>query len=510
MSNAFGPFAQALGTVYDAIDSWFIDLMPKSRERYSDGLLRLGQTLSEPALGLHLTPVAIDTAATPPTVSLYAHFGAAPGNQPPQVTLSASSASAAVNAAVTFTASANDPNGDALAYAWDLGDGRFVGQNAPTLMQSFSAAGVQRVRVRVSDLKGGLSSAAVDLTVGTPSGVSVRGRVLRDGQPLENVRISNGETGNAFRGAMTDTDGRYAIHGLVVGSTLALTASRRGHTLSPGFSSPLTIAAGLDAVDFSAVAQPVVSVQAVDAIADPNALVRLTRSTALTPLRVYFRVRGSATSTLDFTLSTGSNNYVEFAAGELSRDIQVTGVAAAINEPSESFRIALYDGAEFEIAAPAFAQVNLPGLPGPSNDAFANAAPLSGLNASASGTTLNATLEPAEPLHGANLRSNASIWWKWTAPTSGPVNVRQTGTTQTLQLDAYTGAALPALIPVAFAGPSPQARPEVNFFASAGRTYHFVLSADSDFATGGAAGISLTQTPGPGPDLLFADGFGGP
>ncbi|HYH58396.1 MAG TPA: triple tyrosine motif-containing protein [Thermoleophilaceae bacterium] len=57
--------------------------------------------------------------------------------------------------------------------------------------------------------------------------------------------------------------------------------------------------------------------------------------------------------------------------------------------------------------------------PPPANDAFANALPLSGPTDSDGVDNSSATAQASEPQH-AGQPANASAWWKWTAPSSGP------------------------------------------------------------------------------------------
>ncbi len=65
---------------------------------------------------------------------------------------------------------------------------------------------------------------------------------------------------------------------------------------------------------------------------------------------------------------------------------------------------------------------NLDFTSAPSNDAFAEAIPLSGLLNMVVATNFAATVEPGEPAyHGQS--SGASVWWSWTAPVSGQVVV---------------------------------------------------------------------------------------
>src|SRR5205823_8542759 len=57
----------------------------------------------------------------------------------------------------------------------------------------------------------------------------------------------------------------------------------------------------------------------------------------------------------------------------------------------------------------------------PPNDNFADASPLLGCHAIASGDTFGATYESLEPMQISDAKS---IWWKWTAAHDGAVYVR--------------------------------------------------------------------------------------
>src|SRR5580765_4971376 len=56
----------------------------------------------------------------------------------------------------------------------------------------------------------------------------------------------------------------------------------------------------------------------------------------------------------------------------------------------------------------------------PANDNFASAIALFGTAGTTSGTTALATKQPGEPNHAGNAGGH-SIWYAWTAPSSGPI-----------------------------------------------------------------------------------------
>ena len=64
---------------------------------------------------------------------------------------------------IAFSATASDPDGDPVTYAWDFGDGgTAIGQN---VSRSYAAPGTYTARITVSDGKGGTATDTVGVTV---------------------------------------------------------------------------------------------------------------------------------------------------------------------------------------------------------------------------------------------------------------------------------------------------------------------------------------------------------
>ena len=74
----------------------------------------------------------------------------------------------------------------------------------------------------------------------------------------------------------------------------------------------------------------------------------------------------------------------------------------------------------------------------PLNDDFANRLPLSGINATAVASTVGATREALEPTHGGFSGTN-SIWWTWTAPATGTLDLTVLGSGFTPTWSVYAG-----------------------------------------------------------------------
>ena len=93
------------------------------------------------------------------------------GNLPPQVTsFTASAYPAAPGASVTLAATASDPNGDALSYRFDFGDGspKTAWSATSSVAASWAAAGHYRATVQVRDAGGLIASRTRTVTVLSP------------------------------------------------------------------------------------------------------------------------------------------------------------------------------------------------------------------------------------------------------------------------------------------------------------------------------------------------------
>jgi plastocyanin len=104
------------------------------------------------------------------------HAGKGPfvsANQPPVITsvATATPASATTGQSVTFASAASDPNGDALTYGWNFGDG-VMGSGA-TATHAYSAAGTYNAVVTITDGKGGSVASSVSVTVSAVTATSI-------------------------------------------------------------------------------------------------------------------------------------------------------------------------------------------------------------------------------------------------------------------------------------------------------------------------------------------------
>lgn len=110
----------------------------------------------------------------------------------------------------------------------------------------------------------------------------------------------------------------------------------------------------------------------------------------------------------------------------------------------------------------------------PPNDDFADAQELSGDTGIVTGTTIGSSTEDQEPAH-ADEGWN-SVWFEWTAPSSGPANFETCGSSFDTVLAVYTGSELNRLTTVASNDDACELGSRVQFQASAGTAYRIALA----------------------------------
>jgi hypothetical protein len=133
---------------------------------------------------------------------------------------------------------------------------------------------------------------------------------------------------------------------------------------------------------------------------------------------------------------------------------------------------------------------------GPQNDDFSDRTILTGFPASTSGSTTNATAETGDDLRNAGSPGGSSVWWEWTATTSGPVAVSLTGSIYQQALAVFTGSSFEELVllqaDISSNNPLGEYAREVTFQAVAGNRY--VIGLDGYYA--GTGRYELNIEPG--------------
>ncbi|MGB8166735.1 MAG: Calx-beta domain-containing protein [Chthoniobacteraceae bacterium] len=331
-----------------------IDVTPGSPFLKEDAPISLGLTFSDRESGIHITTVAVNDS--PRYADVVVNFGQFPGNHDPVLTLAASADVVPTGATVTFTATASDPDGDALAYSWqNFGDTsvKVVPGNSAVITRTFTTQGTYIVSCTASDMKGGTTTRTKLITVGNGNGrFTISGRVTLLGQGLQDVVI----TANGANGVVTDADGYYTIPNLAA-NTYTMTPLLYGYTFGELFNNSVTVGPSSGGADFEATPTPVVTIAATVPNAGEAAPVTPGRFTITrtgdTSQALLVNVNtalGSAPKGTDYTFTpdyvAGSQGFSTFTvpAGSATLNVVVTPVVDTAAEGPETVILQLGPG----------------------------------------------------------------------------------------------------------------------------------------------------------------------
>ena len=116
------------------------------------------------------TVTASDGHGGTATATVDVVVGNPPGNQAPTVAAAADPVSGTAPLTVRFTAAVRDPDGDGYLVVWNFGDGGQAGGEAAT--HTYTQPGVYDATVRVTDARGGVATATVQVVVAAPAAVA--------------------------------------------------------------------------------------------------------------------------------------------------------------------------------------------------------------------------------------------------------------------------------------------------------------------------------------------------
>ncbi len=139
----------------------------------------------------------------------------------------------------------------------------------------------------------------------------------------------------------------------------------------------------------------------------------------------------------------------------------------------------------------------------PTNDTFAGAQNLGNIPAVFYGNSANATKETGEPTH-VGATPGKSVWFRWTAPSSGTWTISSSGSAYDTVLAVYTGTSVSALTLVASDDDNGDGNTStLTLNATAGVTYSIALD-----GLGGATGAYFLRVlPVTGPQTVYKTGF---
>jgi hypothetical protein len=342
---------------------------PAPNDSSEDAPLVVGRTLSDPEAGIHITPLAVSGVSTDQWIDVRVNLGAFNGNAAPNLSLAADRTTVLPGQQIRFTATADDPDGDSLAFHWDFGD-LTLGSNSTQIVKSWANSGEYIARCTASDMKGGLASRHILVTVGSPATFRISGRITNElGAPLHEVRVHNGATGSAYRGTRTDSDGNYSLVNLSSGNH-SLAVVKYGYNItSVGWLNPISVGPDATGRNWSASPYPPVSVVAADASAAESGgspdrgVFTISRAGSLqSPLTIRFNLEGSAELWDDFTLSAGVSGWpysLVFPPGVASTNITLTPIDDSSFEGPETVVLSLVEDVGYRLGASPAATITI-------------------------------------------------------------------------------------------------------------------------------------------------------
>ncbi|MCX7419344.1 MAG: trypsin-like serine protease [Planctomycetia bacterium] len=164
-----------------------------------------------------------------------------------------------------------------------------------------------------------------------------------------------------------------------------------------------------------------------------------------TSLTVFYTVSGSATNGSDYSQFSGS---ITIPAGKSSVTLSLNPVDDSQSEGTETVILTLAARSNYAVdttrdAATVTIEDN-DAATVRTNDNFVDRRTITGSNVTVTGDNRSATSESGEP-NPARVSSGKSVWWTWTAPSSGRVTISTAGSSFDTTLGVYTGTSLTAL-----------------------------------------------------------------
>ncbi len=330
-----------------------IDATYWSKHERQDACIPIGWTFQDQEEGVFITPLA--RAGDRSWMEVHVHQGFNPANRPPTISsFTATTVAPGVNGTVTFTMNATDPDGDTLAYHWYFDDDNWHRNlNGPSQSFSWNSAGYRSVLCTVTDLKGGVATGRILVTVGTPTTYYIAGGVVdKWGNAVGSVPVDNGKPmtndGDSLiaglRSTLTDVNGIYVLTGLANGDYDPATRVHGDTGDRLGGSNPVTVSgASVPGINF--VLRVADLVASATSIAEDNgtATVTLQRDPSFSgSINVPVRSVGKAILGTDFTLTPApdANGEYNLPAGQSALAITVTGKPDTATEGPEDIILA--------------------------------------------------------------------------------------------------------------------------------------------------------------------------
>jgi hypothetical protein len=298
-----------------------LDLTPGDQTGNLNAPLAVGQSFTHPSTGVVITPIGL-TGTTPQALDVVVNDPALfPGNRAPTGDFTASPlVYDDPNTLVTFQANVTDPDGDLLAYFWNV-PGSIPSQNSATFTRKFTG-GLWPVRAVVSDTKGKTLSRNFLVQVQSPRTV-ISGTVTSNGQPVEGamVHAKDSSTGFALNPGVTDSRGVYYV--AAYAGSFDLSPVKSGALFIPASRTVTVGSSEVSGVDFGLASQTVLIDETFDA---PPAALTVVRGGTWSTSGGLYHLRSPATDVANGNLVVTTQDIVgDFTFTVDARALPATG-----------------------------------------------------------------------------------------------------------------------------------------------------------------------------------------
>lgn len=283
-------------------------------------------------------------------------------------------------------------------------------------------------------------------------------------------------------------------------ATLTTSALSTGsHSVTAAYGGDSTYAASTSAV-LTHVVAPAASGTTVTASSNPS--VAGQSATFSATVAAAAPGAGTPTGTVQFVIDgVNSGSPVTLSSGKAT-----SAAATALTTGSHTVS-AIYSG-DANFTTSTAANLTQSVTAGLANDAFVNAIAITGSSATVTGTNVGATKEAGEPNHAGNTGGH-SVWWTWTAPSTGTVTIDTLTSNFDTLLAVYTGSAVNALtaVPNGSNDDSPAGGTQtskVTFGVTAGTVYQIAVDGYNGLTGNIAMHLNLAVTPPAAPTGVSA------
>jgi hypothetical protein len=210
----------------------------------------------------------------------------------------------------------------------------------------------------------------------------------------------------------------------------------------------------------------------------------------------------TAPSSGTFTIDTQGSNFDTWLSVFTGSAVNNLSLIRSDDDTGEGFtsliNLNATAGTTYKIAVDGYSdytlgsiKLNIAAVPTPSNDNFANRINLAGETANATGSNILATGEVGEP---AQSGTTNSLWWSWTAPSSGTFTIDTQGSNFDTWLSVFTGSAVNNLSLISFDDDAGEGLTSlINLNATAGTTYQ--IAVDGYQSSTGSIQLNIAPTP---------------